>query len=98
MLSSSSVPDDVTCFDLLHHVFTGYATIPPRNDRVADTARAESPKRLRYSGSLQRLPGLVGMMREIIIRHSAMNYGQLLSRCVQRVISLIQSESRRGFG
>lgn len=68
-----ALPSDAACFALLKSIFP---SLFPSTLTPGRRAQADSPK-----GSRQRIPAMLGAMREILVRHSRLDFGREI-RCM----------------
>ncbi|KAK4689413.1 telomerase reverse transcriptase, partial [Tremellales sp. Uapishka_1] len=72
----SGSPDDHTCLSLLKAVFP---------DFLRESTKGDAGPALTIKGSTQRIPAMLGTMRELLVRHSKVDYAKLLRHCLDRM-------------
>ena len=81
---SNKPPNDMSCLVLLQAIFPNFVSLNPAHSSTRSAPNLPPIT----SGSRISLPRMLGAMRELIVRHSAVNYGRLLNRCLERLVSL----------
>ncbi|KAK8849571.1 hypothetical protein IAR55_004906 [Kwoniella newhampshirensis] len=71
--SSYSLPTDRTCLTLLQSIFPSLFVKPTSRDN----------ERFTIKGSPRRIEGMLGMAREILVRHSRIDYQGVLRRSIE---------------
>jgi telomerase reverse transcriptase len=77
--------DDTACLRLVHTVFPAVfgRARQPHHDRPGTFDLERDIQRL-SKGCSRRIPGVIGAMRELVVRHSRTDYRSLLWRCIER--------------
>ena len=87
--SNNEPPSDKSCFALLQTIFPKFTGTKTNNGGLTRSPSSKLEDLRNIGGARKRIPVMLGMMRELLVRHQSTDYREAQRRCLERTVSIV---------